>query len=399
MGLLDRWTKRSAPTVVFENEEALLLEGSYSGETVDYKSSMRLVPVWACTQLIAGALGSLPVRVYFTDSDGSRVERPQHRTAKLLRNPNPYMAGDELIEAIAAHLQLWGNAFILKVKGPDNQVQELWPLDPSRVKVTISDTGAPLYVIDGKRGPFTSDTILHIRGLSWDGLVGLSPIQQAYQGLANYKAASRFQGRFWANNATPGGVLTHPSRLTADAAKRLRAQWAAAHSGNNSSSTAILEEGMTYVPLTLPIADAKLLESMEATVLDCCRIWQCPASMLQTGHAKASLTYTSTEMEYQHFIRFTLRRWMSRIEKSLLRDKDLFSTVGLGASFSVAFDTSDLTRGDNKTIADINVALFKEGLVTKDEVRADLGRGPIDTAPDSTTPDQQPALPAPAAQQ
>jgi len=389
LSLFDRISKRSEPVVQFVNEESIYLEGPHSGERIDHKSSMRLVPVWACVQLIAGALGSLPLRVYRTTADGKKSEVPSHRTARLLASPNPYMAGDELVECAASHLQLWGNAFIFKNK-VNGVVTELWPIDPQRVKITKSAEGYPLYVVDGKKGPFTADTILHIRGLSWDGLVGLSPIQQAYQGLGNYKAAERFQGRFWANNATPGGVLTHPSRLSPDAAKRLRAQWTAAHSGNSSSSTAILEEGMTYVPLTLPIADARLLEQMDASVLDCARMWQVPASMIQTGVAHQSMTYSSTEMEYQHFVRFTLRRWMSRIEKSFMRDPDLFSTNGLGGQFSVSFDTSDLTRGDSRTTADIQIALFKEGIVTKDEVRAELGRSPLDPAIDLTLP----ALPA-----
>jgi HK97 family phage portal protein len=389
VGLFDRFSRRDEPAVDFVNEDVIYLEGPYAGERVDYKSSMRLVPVWACVQLISGSMGSLPLRVYRTDANGTKVETPNHRVARLLRNPNPYMAGDELIEALVAHVNLWGNAFLYKNK-VNGDVVELWPVDPSRIKVTTDAKGYPLYVLDGKKGPFTQSEFLHIRGLSWDGLVGLSPIQQAYQSLGNYKAAERFQGRFWANNATPGGILTHPSRLSPDAAKRLRAQWTQAHSGNNSSSTAILEEGMSYVPLTLPIADARLLESMEATVLDCARLWSVPASMLQTSSGKQSLHYTSTEMEYEHFVRFTLRRWMSRFEKAFARDPDLLSPVGLGAQFSVAFDTSDLTRGDNKTIADINIALFNAGIVTKDEVRAELGRGPIDQAPDS-----QSVLPAP----
>jgi HK97 family phage portal protein len=382
LGLFDRWTARSAVPVEFVNDETLFLGSTYAGESVVPKTSVQLVPVWAAVQLVAGAVGSLPLRVYRTDSDGSRVETPSHRAAKLLANPNPYMAGDEFVEAMVTHLLLWGNAFVLKVKSSTGVV-ELWPLDPSRVKVTRSNEGYPLYVVDGKKGPYTASTILHIRGLSFDGLVGLSPIQMARQGLGTYAAAAKYQGRFWKNNATPGGVLTHPSRLSPDAAERLRAQWNAAHSGDRANSTAILEEGMSYHPLSLPLSDSKLLEAMDASVLDVARMFQIPSAMLQTSVAGHSMQYSSTEMEYQHFLRFTLRRWLSRIEKSLMRDPEIFSNVGLGAKFTAAFDASDLTRGDTKTIADINIALFKEGLVTRDEVRADLGRAPIDGAVDT----------------
>ena len=386
MGLFDRWTARSAVPVEFVNDETLILGSTYSGENVSPKTSMQLVPVWAAVQLVAGAVGSLPLKVYRTDSDGSRVETPSHRAAKLLAYPNQYMAGDEMIEQIVLSLLLWGNAFVLKIKS-SNGVVELWPLDPSRVKVTRSSEGYPLYVVDGKKGPYTQSTILHIRGLSFDGLVGLSPIQMARQGLGTYAAAAKYQGRFWKNNATPGGVLTHPSRLSPDAAERLRAQWNAAHRGDQANSTAILEEGMSYQPLSLPLSDSKLLEAMDASVVDVARLFQVPSAMLQTSIAGQSMQYSSTEMEYQHFLRFTLRRWLSRIEKSLMRDADIFLNVGLGSKFTASFDATDLTRGDTKTIADINIALFKEGIVTRDEVRAELGRGPIDASADTPIPE------------
>jgi HK97 family phage portal protein len=382
LGLFDRWTARSAVPVEFVNDDTLILGSTYSGENVSPKTSVQLVPVWAAVQLVAGAVGSLPLKVYRTDSDGSRVETPSHRAAKLLAFPNQYMAGDEMVEQIVLSLLLWGNAFVLKIKS-SNGVVELWPLDPSRVKVTRSSEGYPLYVVDGKKGPYTQSTILHIRGLSFDGLVGLSPIQMARQGLGTYAAAAKYQGRFWKNNATPGGVLTHPSRLSPDAAERLRAQWNAAHRGDQANSTAILEEGMSYQPLSLPLSDSKLLEAMDASVVDVARLFQVPSAMLQTSVAGQSMQYSSTEMEYQHFLRFTLRRWLSRIEKSLMRDADIFLNSGLGAKFTASFDATDLTRGDTKTIADINIALFKEGIVTRDEVRAELGRAPIDVLVDA----------------
>jgi len=382
LGLFDRWTARSAVPVEFVNDDTLILGSTYSGENVSPKTSVQLVPVWAAVQLVAGAVGSLPLKVYRTDSDGSRVETPSHRAAKLLAFPNQYMAGDEMVEQIVLSLLLWGNAFVLKIKS-SNGVVELWPLDPSRVKVTRSSEGYPLYVVDGKKGPYTQSTILHIRGLSFDGLVGLSPIQMARQGLGTYAAAAKYQGRFWKNNATPGGVLTHPSRLSPDAAERLRAQWNAAHRGDQANSTAILEEGMSYQPLSLPLSDSKLLEAMDASVVDVARLFQVPSAMLQTSVAGQSMQYSSTEMEYQHFLRFTLRRWLSRIEKSLMRDADIFLNSGLGSKFTASFDATDLTRGDTKTIADINIALFKEGIVTRDEVRAELGRAPIDVLVDT----------------
>lgn len=382
MGLFDRWSTRSETPVEFLNDEVVFLGQTFAGENVNPKNSVRLVPVWAAVQLVAGSVGSLPLRVYRTDSDGRKVETPKHPTGKLMRSPNPYMAGDEFVEAMVSSVLLWGNAFAIKVKR-NQLLTELWPLAPHRVKVTKAKDGAPLYVVDGQ-GPYTSAEILHVRGLSFDGLVGLSPIQLMRQGLGTYAAVEKYQGKFWANNATPGGVLTHPSKLSPDAAERLRAQWQGAHGGtSNASRTAVLEEGMKFEALSIPAEDAQLVQQLEMSTLNVARMFQIPAHMLQTSASGSSLHYSSSQMDFEHYVRFTLRRWLSRFEQSFMRDKDLFSPIGLGAQFSVSFDTSDLTRGDMKTIADINLALYQAGAITRDELRAEVGRGPIDMTPDA----------------
>jgi len=383
LGLFDRWSQRSAVPIEFVNDDSVFLGQTFANESVTNKNSVRLVPVWAAVQLVAGAVGSLPLHVYRTQPDGTRIETPHHPVAKLLDSPNAWMDGGELIEVAMGHLLLWGNAFLLKVK-TNKKVTELWPIAPERVKVDRDKNGVPYYVLDGNKGPFTQRDFIHIRGLSFDGLVGVSPIQMARQGLGTYAAVEKYAGKFWANNATPGGVLTHPNRLSPEAAERLRAQWHASHGGTgNASRVAILEEGMKFEPMSLPLEDAQMVQQMELSTLNVARLMQIPAHMLQTNANGSSLTYTTTAMEYEHFVRFTLRRWLTRWEKSLMRDTDLLSTNGLGSQFSLKFDTTDLTRGDTKTIADINLALFKEGIVTRDEVRSELNRGPIENVADA----------------
>jgi len=392
LGLFDRWSQRSAVPIEFVNDDSIFLGQTFANESVTNKNSVRLVPVWAAVQLVAGAVGSLPLHVYRTQPDGTRIETPKHPVARLLDTPNAWMDGGELIETAMGHLLLWGNAFLYKIKDADGKVNELWPINPQRVKVAKDGKGVPYYVLDGDKGPYTGREFIHIRGLSFDGLVGLSPIQMARQGLGTYAAVEKYAGKFWANNATPGGVLTHPQRLSPEAAERLRAQWHASHGGTgNASRVAILEEGMKFEPMSLPLEDAQMVQQMELSTLNVARLFQIPAHMLQTNANGSSLTYTTTAMEYEHFVRFTLRRWLARWEKSLMRDPDLLSTNGLGSQFSVKFDTTDLTRGDTKTIADINLALFKEGIVTRDEVRADLNRGPIENVADVPADVAEPA--------
>jgi hypothetical protein len=384
MGLFDRLSRRSVaipisdPAVNDMLRDAIMLEGTYTGSTVTVEKSLRLVPVFSAVNLLASAVGTLPLRVYKSLPDGGKELASQHRASRLLTvQPNPLTSADEFFESITAGVLLWGNAFILKEFDETNQnLKYLWPISPSRVRVGREpQTGFPQYFVDG-RGPYTSDTIIHIRGLSFDGLVGLSPIQQARQTLGIHSALEQYSGSFWANSARPSGVLKHPNRLTAEAAERLRAQWTSSHK-TTDARVAILEEGMTFEAMSLPAEDAQLIETLHLGDIRIAQLFRVPPRMLMTGVGDSSLHYSSAEWEAIDFVKWSLRRWLVRIENALLRDPDVFKSNGLGAMYFPRFDTKEITRGDRSGQAATDIALIQAGVLSVDEVRANLDMNPV----------------------
>jgi len=386
VGLFDRWNQRdtsgipiSDPAVNDMLRDSIMLESTYTGSTVTVEKSLRLVPVFSAVNLIASAVGSLPCKVYRTLPDGGKELAPQHRASRLLTvQPNPLMSGDEFFESLTAGLLLYGNGFALKEFDDTNQnLINLWPIAPSRVRVGRDpQSGFPQYYVDG-RGPFTNETIIHFRGLSFDGLVGFSPIQQARQTLGIHSALEEYSGRFWQNSARPSGVLKHPNRLTAEAAERLRAQWNSSHGGlGNSAKVAILEEGMEFSAMSLPAEDAQLVETLHLGDIRIAQLFRVPPRMLMAD-IKDSFTYSSAEWEAIDFVKWSLRRWLVRIENALLRDNDVFRSMGLGANYFCKFDTSQITRGDRRGQAETDVLLLQNGILTVDEVRANLDMNPV----------------------
>jgi HK97 family phage portal protein len=383
MGLFDRLSRRSAaipisdPAVNDMLRDAIMLEGTYTGSTVTVEKSLRLVPVFSAVNLLASAVGTLPLRVYKSLPDGGKELASQHRASRLLTvQPNPLTSADEFFESVTAGVLLWGNAFILKEFDETNQnLKYLWPITPSRVRVGREPrTGFPQYFVDGQ-GPYTNDTIIHIRGLSFDGLVGLSPIQQARQTLGIHSALEQYSGSFWANSARPSGVLKHPNRLTAEAAERLRAQWTSSHK-TTDARVAILEEGMTFEAMSLPAEDAQLIETLHLGDIRIAQLFRVPPRMLMTGVGDSSLHYSSAEWEAIDFVKWSLRRWLVRIENALLRDPDVFKSNGLGAMYFPRFDTKEITRGDRSGQAATDIALLQAGVLSVDEVRANLDMNP-----------------------
>lgn len=373
--------------------EALTHGGeTYSGKVVTPESSVGLVPVWSAVSLISGAVAQLPLIVYRRGENGSRERAEDTRQWELLHGaPNKEMASDELFELLTGHLLLWGNAFLAKMRGGDGRVAELWPIKPSRVQVGRID-GEKVFTVDGK-GPYSDYDILHMRGLGFDGVVGLSPIQQARQVLGNALALDEFQGRFWANGTMLSGFLRHPNTLSQEAAERLATSWRARFSGvSNAGKLVVLEEDMEWQAAGMPLQDAQFIDTAKLSDLRVAQLYLIPPQYLgaPTGD---SMTYKNIESEGIDLVRRCVGRWLVRIENSLLRDDSVFpKSLNLFPEFLVdALMRADAkTRAETYQIATGNRAWMHPG----SEVRPRENLSPddsFDARPSASAPAPRPA--------
>jgi HK97 family phage portal protein len=332
--------------------EALNPGGTLVGKPVSVDTALGLVPIYSAVSLISGAVATLPLVVY----EGEQDRATKSLEWRLLHDqPNPEMAADEVWEIVQSHLLLWGNAYLYKVEGALGVV-ELWPLSPRRVQVGRVD-GDRTFFVDNR--PFTERDILHIRGLSEDGLVGYSPIQVAKQAIANALAQQEFVAEFLSEGGRPSVILRHPQVIGPDAAKRLKAQWDGAKNGG----TVVLEEGIEIDRWTMPLNDAQFIEQQQFSDLRIAQMFNLPPSKLGAKSGD-SLTYSTTEAQGQDFVTYTLNRWLVRIEKSLKRDPSL-----MRGNLSAKFLVEGLLRADTKTRFEAYKTALDAGFMDVAEVR------------------------------
>lgn len=373
--------------------EALGSGASYSGRTVSVEASLRIVPVFSAIQLLAGAVGSLPLVVY-RRVDNGRERATNHWLWSLLHEqPNPAMAADEVWELVTGHLLSWGNAYLAKVKLPDTPypVDELWPIRPERVTIKIDrDTGERKFIVDGQEGSaLTASDVLHIRAFGTDGVYGLSPIRQARQMLGSVADMEEFSGRFWGQGAVASVVVRHPKQLSAQAHQNLRTSVKRHLGAKAGGEPFVLEEDADIKTLTMPLEDAQFIEQRKQSLLDVALLMRVPPKMLGASTGD-SLTYTSSEWESLDFVRWSLRRLLVRIEGSLKRDLDLFVQ---GRRFYPEFLIEAVLRGTSQERAAFYEKALDpvKGWMQRAEVRELENLPPESTAPVVPTP----APPAP----
>jgi HK97 family phage portal protein len=330
---------------------------TFAGEKVTVEGSLNLVPVFNAVSQISGAVATLPLPVYERDADYNRLVADDPAWRLLNEEANPEMASDEMLEIADSHIELWGNAFLYKRK-LGGRADQLWPLSPSRVQVSRNEAGKRVFFIEGDT--FGEETILHLRGLSLDGLVGWSPIQLARNAIANAHAQEKFQGRFLKEDGKPSVLLRHPNQISPEAQERLKAGWDATKSGG----TAVLEEGIEVERWTMPLADAQFVEQMEFSDRRVAQIFNLAPSRIG-AKAGDSLTYTTAESDGQRFVTSTLQRRLTRIERALSRDSDIFPDHDRFTEF----DTTVLLRAALKERYEAYAVGMKAGFLDRDDIR------------------------------
>ena len=352
-----------------------------SGEQVDEKSAMQIATVYACVRLLAESVAQLPLHLYRTDCGEGQEKATDHPLYKILyREPNPEMTSFSFWEAAMTHLLLWGNAYAQIVRDGKNGILGLYPLLPENVEIDRDGNGELYYIYhaytDEVPGEKNRDIILrreemlHIPGLSFNGLVGFSPIAMMKNSLGTTMAVEKYGSAFFKNGAQPAGVLEHPGVLKDP--QKIRDNWTSAYGGSgNAHKVAVLEEGMSYKPISLPPEDSQFLSTREFGVEEICRIFRVPPHMVQD---LKRATFSNIEHQAIDYVVHTLDPWLVRIEKAIVKDLLLEDEKD---RYFPKFNVDGLLRGDYKSRMDGYSVGISTGIISPNEARRKENMPPL----------------------
>ncbi len=296
--------------------------GAIRGGSVSPNQAERMAMVFACVRVLSESVAMLPLVLYEQLPNGGRQRALSHPIYPLLKDlPNPEMTSVELRMAMMRHLALYGNAYAQKIRSGGGKLLELWPLRPDQMEIKRAPDGALVYeytLEDGKKQFFRQDDVMHVRGMSSDGVTGLSPIETARREFLASDARSEYAAAFYENGARPGGVLKHPGRLSDTAYGRIRAAWENRHQGpGNANRIAILEEGMDFSDVAIPQSDQQFIEQEKLSASRIAAIFRVPAHMVNDLERA---TFSNIEEMGQEFVDYTLSPWFVVWEQAISRD-------------------------------------------------------------------------------
>ena len=329
----------------------------------DTDKALTLTAVWCAIRLLAESVSSLPVSVYSKQPNGDKVEDSKSPIYNLVKfKPNYYQNKITFFEFIMLSICTEGNSYVQIVRNNSGTPVQLICLDPSNVTVVVNNNEL-FYQVDGGSVLDSSD-MLHFKTITDDGVTGLSPIDQCAKALNWGVSLEEFGSTFFSNGAKPSSILQTDRALSDTALQRLKTSFNNNYGKlKNSNSTIVLEEGLTFKPISISPEQAQFLSSRQFSIEEVARIFNVPPHMLK-DLSKSS--FNNIEMQSQEFVTYTLMPYITRIEQEM--NLKLFRTNELGKTF-IEFNVNGLLRGDVKSRTEAYKTAITNGYMSINEVR------------------------------
>ena len=303
-------------------------------------------------------------------------------------------------ELVSVHLDIWGNSYS---KIDYNNVGEaiyLIPLRPEHMEVKVSN-GELQYIYtleNGNRTVYVSNEILHIKGLSYDGLCGVNPTAAFKDGLSLAKATIARGSRYFAKGGKSDGFLRVASDMTYSQAEELGTKYdnkvktgkTPVLAGSTSDGSPMVD----YVELTDSPEQQQFLQTRVENNRDIARMIGVPLSIVSDAEAQ---TYDNVITESRALIRRVIepraRRFENAINQKFLRP--VRNTDGRfeypdGQVRFVKFDLAELYIRDPINEIDVYTEAVGTPWIAINEARARLDLEPVDGGDDVRVPIMMP---------
>ena len=352
----------------------LTLSGEFSGPM----QALQVPTVFACVRNIAEDVAKLPLEIFERgEKDGRDIQTkitdgPSYRVAS--KNTSDGVTAFTFWQTMYTNAMLWGNGLAEIVRNSRGEVVQQHVIHPSRVRPGRRKNGERFYRINLQDGTFIdmdAQDVLHIRGFG-DESWGWSITQaMAARTIGTSLAESAFSASFWNNGSFVGAVLQHPKTLSEEAQRRLRSGLQKVAGGaRNAARVLVLEEGMEYAPLTMPLRDAQFIEGKNLNIEDLARVFRVPLHKI--GHLKQA-SKNNIEQQGKEYLDDTMEPWLKRGETEM--DYKYYPHSN---KRWMRWNRDNFTRGTLKDRTDSYTKLFQMGMLNSNEGRALEGRNPIE---------------------
>lgn len=339
-----------------------------SGASVTPDSALRVGVAYRCVDIICGAIASLPLDLIERVDHRTRRDATNHPLYRVLRKkPNPWQTSSEFRRLLQAKVLLDGNgyAYIQRSRG---EIKALIPLS-GKVSVKQNDDFSLTYTWsrkDGRQVEIPQRDMFHLRGMSFDGIEGVSVLTHARETLGLAIQQGRHASRLFKNQTSLGGIFRVPPSVDQSDVDRLKANVDDFRSpGPDAYKDLFVEDTIKYEKLGMSSVDAQFVESVELSLYTVCMFFGVLPHMVGLTSKQTSFG-RGVEHQSIQFRQWTLQNWITMWQDSIERDLIEESSSDLQAKL----DLKGILSADLQAKAAYIQMLFNTGSISPNEIRA-----------------------------
>lgn len=330
---------------------------------IDEKSSLAISAVWACVRIISESVATLPLHLKRRTENGRETVR-DHAVCSLLNQPSPIMNGIDLREALMVSVVLWGNGYAhISQRDKFYRPLRLDFIPPQ--SITIIEGQDDLYYRINSGVLIPSRDMIHTKGLTTNGIEGISPIRRHRENLQLTMQAQRFGINFFKNGCHSTGVFESDTQYSQEAYDRLKEQLFEKYVGlTNSAKPLLLEGGLKFNKITIPPEDAQFIATRKFQKTEIATIFGVPPHMIADLDRS-----TNNNIEHQgiEFVQYCLMPYIVKMEaefnNKLLREDEK-------TDHYIRYEFNGLLRSDAKTRSEYYGNMNRIGAMNANEIRA-----------------------------
>ena len=385
MGILDKLRP------VYRVEQTVILSGEYvkgmsASKLYETQPALRSV-----ISFLADNVAGLPLKCYVRKPDGGRERDRDSALALLLKNPNEWSTGHELIRATVSEYLLHDDSVWLTVPANTESGWTAAVIPHDWLSPKTRDGLEVDYI--KVRTPYGGETELregdYLRFVGWSpyGTASASSrIESLKQILSEQISAWQFRNGIWKNQGRVQQWISRPADTPwgEGARDRFAESWKnkfAGDKGTNTGGTPLLEDGMRLETSTFNAREAQWAEATKLSREDVCAVYHVNPGLIY--HTDAT-TYASAKDNARALYSDTLAPLLDMIEERI--NAFLVPRLGLDSTHYCEFDLDAKLQGSFEERAGIMQSSVGAPWMTRNEARAMLNLPAIDGGDELVTP-------------
>lgn len=344
----------------------------FAGYNLD-GSCTSLSAFYAAMELISNSVAQLPI--YIKRDSKIDSNHPLNFVFK-----NLLVSKFVFIKMLMKDVILYGNAYAYIERAVDGTPINLIYCEHGSVNVNYNNVKQEIVY----RIPFIKSTtiesvdVIHLYKDSNNGVEGVSLPSYANQVIKLSQATDKAASKYYSSGCALQGALTIKGARR-DAKEQARQAFSSTH-GDKGNGLVILDDDMTYTPLSSNANDSQMIEARTFNVAEIARFFNINPLLLGDN---SGANFSSIEAANMEFVSHTLQPYIAMLEDEFNRK---LVKPSEREHILIDIDEKFLMKGDMATTADYLTKLTSSGVMSINEAREILGLTPVDGGDDCRIP-------------